>query len=111
MARKGNVYLLYDIENNLYKIGFTRGTVEKRLSQLQTGNATKLSIIRTFECEHPSLVEHHLHTKFSGKQVLNEWYDLEDEDVFSFLESCETIRDSLESVSENPFFMKHLGLT
>ena len=111
MARKGNVYLLYDIENNLYKIGFTRGTVENRLAQLQTGNATKLSIIRTFECEHPSLVEHHLHAKFSSKQVLNEWYDLEDDDVFSFLESCETIRDSLESVSEKKKIKKHLGLS
>ena len=45
MIKRGIVYLIYDSSQNLYKIGVTRGTGEKRLKQLQTGNASELQII------------------------------------------------------------------
>ena len=74
--KRGIVYLIYDSSQNLYKIGVTKGTGEKRLKQLQTGNASELQIIHTHETEFPYRLETMLHNKFKNNQILNEWYEL-----------------------------------
>ena len=40
----GCVYLIYDKNNNSYKIGVTKGDPNKRLKKLQTGNSCELEI-------------------------------------------------------------------
>ena len=46
MEKKGYVYLLGDFDKEgAYKIGVTRGTIERRIKKLQTGNSGEIYIV------------------------------------------------------------------
>lgn len=103
----GLVYLIGDKERfGCYKIGATRGNIKRRLKTLQTGNSGELYIEKQFETEHPFIVENLLHNNFSYKKTINEWYDLEIEDVVNFQEICDNIEETIEIMKDNPFFKK-----
>ena len=90
--KRGIVYLIYDSSQNLYKIGVTKGTGEKRLKQLQTGNASELQIIHTHE----------------NNQILNEWYELPIEIVLNFKTVCIETENIINIMKDNYFFAKNL---
>ena len=47
MAKSGYVYLLADgLNDGIYKIGVTTGSIENRIKKLQTGNAGEIYICR-----------------------------------------------------------------
>ena len=48
---KGYVYLLTDGE--FFKIGVTRGSIEKRIKKLQTGNPDNIVIVNYHLTEYP----------------------------------------------------------
>ena len=103
------VYLIGDSEKeNLVKIGVTRGSIEKRLKKLQTGNGGELFIIHIFDTKHPFLIEKLLHQMFSSKNELNEWFRLSDEDILNFIHTCQTLEDRLVSVKDNHFLSKKI---
>lgn len=104
----GIVYLICDPDTELYKIGVTRGSIERRMKKLQTGNGTKLHLVCSFPTEYPFRLEKMLHTKFTPKNVLNEWFCLSPEDVFCFEKTCFSFSEAIESLEENTFFNKHL---
>ena len=106
MGRHGTVYLICDPETELFKIGVTSGSVEKRLKKLQTGNGAQLHITSLHESEHPFKVEAMLHRKYCAKKTVNEWFSLEPEDVFDFNKTCDAFETILESLTDNPFFNK-----
>lgn len=108
MTKKGYIYLLCDNKNDSFKIGKTKKSIEKRIKELQTGNSNELFIVNYHETNYPSLVENMLHKHFSEKQILNEWYQLSDEDVAKFLNICDKIEDNIKILSNNPFFKKML---
>lgn len=108
MIKRGLVYLICDPSQNLYKIGVTRGNGEKRLKQLQTGNASELQIIYTHETEFPYRLETMLHNKFKINQVLNEWYDLPAEVVLNFKDICLETESLINVMKDNYFFAKNL---
>ena len=90
---KGNIYLVTDGEN--VKIGATTYNIEKRLIELQTGNAKKLTVIGFYEVQNKLSTEKHLHNLFSEKNVLNEWFKLEKDDIDTILsEKISVVRDS-----------------
>jgi hypothetical protein len=98
------VYLLCDLgENNLYKIGVTKGKIEKRIKQLQTGNGNEISLINFYETKYPFAIERLLHIKFNSKQLKSEWFELENDDVFKFKEICANIENNIESLENNAF--------
>lgn len=104
---KGFVYLLCDgFNEGIYKIGVTRGTIERRIKKLQTGNPGEIHICRYYHTKIPFFIEKHLHLKFFSKKVMNEWFELDPNDVFSFEESCKQIEDMYNSLEENCFFKK-----
>lgn len=105
----GYVYLICDPETELYKIGVTRGSIEKRLRKLQTGNGTALHVAAYHPTEYPYRVEKMLHNRYAGRRAMNEWFDLEDEEVFSFLDACKEIEGIISALSDNPFFTKKLS--
>lgn len=108
MLSKGFVYLICDPSNEIYKIGVTKSLCSKRMKQLQTGNGTELHLIYAHGTYYPYRVETMLHNKLSHKKVLNEWYNLTNEDVLSFKDMCNEIENLIETMKDNPFFAKNL---
>lgn len=104
----GSVYLIFDRMNEMYKIGMTKGDVEKRLKQLQTGNSTELELVSSFQTEYPYRMETILHNKFKHKKILNEWYYLDKNDVENFSITCQGVDDIIQIMKDNPFFGKNL---
>jgi hypothetical protein len=102
---KGKVYLLANWDANKFKIGITRGKVEKRLKQLQTGNGEKIEILEVFETEHFLKVEKALHRTYDHKKTKGEWFELTDEEILSFKTDCQTKHNLFQMLidSGNPF--------
>lgn len=109
MEKKGYVYLLADSEkDNIYKIGVTKGTIERRIKKLQTGNSGEIYICSYFQTEHPFFIEKHLHKKYFGNRVMNEWFELSPEQALNFIEDCKNIDMLTEIMKDNTFFPKKL---
>lgn len=105
MGKGGIVYLLGDTSNDgIYKIGVTRGDIQKRINLLQTGNSGEIYVINTYETKFPFFLESHLHRKFAPYKVLNEWYELDKDTVSSFKDVCVGIEEMIEALKSNPFF-------
>jgi hypothetical protein len=106
----GSVYLLSDSEkDNIYKIGVTRGDINKRIKKLQTGNCGEIFLVSFFETDQPFLMEKMLHTRYFGKKVLNEWFELSSEDVLNFKKTCSEIQENIDALQDNYFFQKKYG--
>lgn len=102
---KGYVYLLGDWERpGVFKIGVTRGSIRRRIKKLQTGNSGEIYIVRYFHTPRPFFVETCLHRHYFGKRVRDEWFELSEDEVLSFVAECERIEDMAEALKENPFF-------
>lgn len=104
----GYVYLICDPANDTYKIGVTRNINSNRLKKLQTGNSTELHIVTTYKCDYPFRLEKMLHNHFNSKHEYNEWFNLQGNDVFSFIEVCERLNNNIKCLLDNPFFNKNL---
>lgn len=100
----GTVYLLCDPSTNLFKIGMTRSCVSKRIKELQTGNSCEIHLVKKFDTSIPSYIESSLHRRFSSKHSLNEWYELDTNDIKQFEELCIFYEDIARAMQDNPFF-------
>jgi hypothetical protein len=107
----GFVYLLMstdsDGEKELYKIGKTKGSIEKRIKALSTGNPNKIVLIHSYESVNYGTIEKWLHTKYSQLRTIskNEWFELTNEQVGKFMETCEEIEGNIKYLKkENHFF-------
>lgn len=102
---KGKVYLVGIPDEERYKIGWTRGKIDKRISPLQTGNPKKIEVIHLFETEHYMYVETWMHKQFASKRMEGEWFELSQEDVNSFITRCNKGHNIYKSLKEagNPF--------
>lgn len=101
----GYVYLLGDSgKDSSFKIGVTRGSIEKRIKKLQTGNDSDIFLVAYYETKNPFYVEKMMHLKYFSKQILNEWYNLNSEDVASFQKSCREIEERALKIKDNHFF-------
>jgi hypothetical protein len=98
------VYLLGDSgQDNTFKIGMTRGNINKRIKQLQTGNGENIYLVNYYETDYPFFIERLLHTKFYPKQKKNEWFNLNIDDVVDFKMYCENFEKQAEALKDNPF--------
>lgn len=68
------IYFIVAEETNSVKIGYTGGDPLDRLSDLQTGNHHKLSLIATAEGDRD--FEKRLHERFASDRVQGEWFKL-----------------------------------
>ena len=76
MSKKGYIYFLDD-HNGHIKIGIT-DNIERRMKQLQTGNALELSLvhyIRVNSMHDAFELEALLHHALNNYKVKNEWYE------------------------------------
>ena len=103
----GFIYLICDYTRDYtYKIGVATGTVEKRIKELQTGNSGELIPLKTYWSEDPFYLETQLHLYFRSKKIMNEWFELTDDDVKKFLDVCKMIENNAKALEDNPFFRK-----
>lgn len=103
------VYLICDSgQDNTFKIGVTRGSIEKRIKKLQTGNGEEIFLVNYYETEHPFLIEKMMHQKHYSDKKLNEWFTLDAESVKNFKSDCEDFEKTIEALKDNPFFKKNL---
>lgn len=105
---KSYVYVFCDPAQDLYKIGVTKNLYSKRMKQLQTGNGTKLHLVKYHETFFPYRIEQYLHSKFSDKRKEGEWFSLTIDDIQLFSELCEEYEQLIETLKDNPFFVKTL---
>lgn len=99
---KGYVYLLTDGE--FFKIGVTRGSIEKRIKKLQTGNPGNIAIVNYHLTEYPFKLESALHARHAYQRINNEWFDLNLNDVTNFKQECEKLDQIFDQLKETPFF-------
>lgn len=101
----GKIYLIGEVGNEgRYKIGMTRGCSDKRKKALQTGNAEELYVRYEYETPTPVKLEAMLHRLYKPKQLLNEWFELTEDDAMCFMETCQKYQNTINALSENPFF-------
>jgi len=81
--KSGIVYLISDGE--YVKIGGTSYNVPKRLLELQTGNARKLSVIGRYQVDYMVQSERMVQHKYKDRNVLNEWYKLSESQINKIL--------------------------
>jgi hypothetical protein len=86
----GNIYFVTD--GNFTKIGATTYNVDKRLVELQTGNAKKLSVIGFYEVDNKITTERYLHELFNDRNILNEWFDLSLSDINEILSTKPNVK-------------------
>lgn len=97
-----NVYLI-SAENNgkkLYKIGYTRRSIEDRIKDFKTGNISDFEIVDSFSSKWGTKIERSLHKFFKNKRISGEWFDLVPEDILVFQEKCLLIHRNLEFINE-----------
>lgn len=105
---RGNIYLIFGEENERYKIGITKNSVDKRLKNLQTGNSSILTVKGTYTTDYMYRMETLIHNHFRDKKILNEWFELSQTDVDNFSTTCKYYENMIYSLKDNPFFRKNL---
>ena len=98
---KGIVYLLCDGER--FKIGMTKGKIEKRIMELQTGNPNEIWLHSYYETNYPLKIEKMMHNRYKIANVKNEWFDLSVQQVINFKTECIKCETILNSLKFNPF--------
>lgn len=78
------VYLLNEENTNKYKIGKTKDVL-KRKNSLQTGNASDLKLIVSFETINASTLEKIFHGVFKDNNISREWFKFNSNDLFSII--------------------------
>ena len=106
-----NVYLICaEFEGRrLYKIGYTRRDVAKRIKELKTGNGSEMYVIDSFKSKWGTKIEAQLHRTFKSKKVNGEWFDLNDEEVKSFMDKCKSSHDVIELITTNNTYYLETG--
>lgn len=100
----GNVYLLMstdsDGEKELFKIGITKSSIEKRIKSLSTGNPNKIILINSYTSKNYKDIEKWLHSRYSLNKTIskNEWFVLTDEQVINFVETCKKIDETINYI-------------
>jgi hypothetical protein len=108
---KDIIYLING-DDNRYKIGITS---EKRLStrikHLQTGSSCELRLIYSYNTKYASLIEKALHRQYQSKKLIGEWFELSNEEVFTFVENCTNIENNIKLLikENNDYILKTLN--
>lgn len=101
----GNIYVYLicsESENNkIYKIGFTKRTIEKRLKEFKTGNASELYLVNSFKSEYGVKIESSLKRRFKKYNISGEWFALPENVINDFKLICAQIHENYEFISKH----------
>lgn len=98
------IYLIHQWDTDYYKIGYTRGSVDKRLKELQTGTPNELMVISYFESDYAKMIESTFHRLHKAKKVSGEWFELNDNFVLNFKDECTKIESNFKHLEEHNYF-------
>jgi hypothetical protein len=90
-----------------YKVGITKNNPELRVKQLQTGNPNKITLLKSYQSPNYLKVEGWMHRKYfdTKTEAKNEWRNLTNEQVLSFLADCKDADEIITMMlRENPFY-------
>lgn len=103
------VYLLCDSgQDNCFKIGVTRGSIEKRIKKLQTGNGEEIFLADYYETDYPFFVERMMHQRYFSEKKLNEWFNMIPEEKKKFKDDCREFEQMAEGLKDNVFMKNKL---
>lgn len=107
----GFVYLMMQINYEgleTFKIGVTKNNPSNRRKQLSTGNPDEIRVLKQYESPNYIKIENWLHRKYSAKKTLaeNEWFNLSNDDVMSFLDECKKADEIVSFLKQNNHFYK-----
>lgn len=106
------VYLANIEDTDIYKIGFTKQSPKKRVSNLQTGNPSKINLINSYKSDIAPNIESVMHNYFKHKKnnpndglnLLGEWFVLDKKDVDNFFETCKSIESNLKAINSGTLY-------
>lgn len=103
-----NVYLVCaEIGNEkLYKIGYTRRSIDKRIKELKTGNAADFYVVDSFSSKWGTKIEAIIHKNLRSKKINGEWFSLDEEDIKGFNTKCKEIHENLDLVSNSLYYLE-----
>jgi hypothetical protein len=94
------IYLIQSLENSYYKIGVSKHP-KKRIKELQTGNASELRLVDTYQSEYANKIEKTLQRRYSHLQKEGEWFDMGISNEVSFVQECKKIEETLTILKKN----------
>jgi hypothetical protein len=97
-VRKKKVYLFRGNDGQ-YKIG-TSYNPKKRRKEIQTGNPEQVDLIHDYESNNALLIETTLHNIYTYGRKKGEWFDLSVYEEAHFLEYCQRIDESINTLRE-----------
>ena len=101
------IYLIHQWDTDYYKIGYTRGSVTKRLKTLQTGTPNELTVVSFYESDYAKLIESTFHRLHKTRKINGEWFDLPNEFIKNFKDECLKIEENFKHLEEhNIYFQK-----
>lgn len=108
-----NVYLISARidDTKLYKIGFTKRDVEKRIYEFKTGNCLEFDIEYVMNSKWGTKIEKRLHSQFKDKKISGEWFNLNEEDIITLINISETLHNNFNIIeTQNTFVIENGGL-
>jgi hypothetical protein len=99
----GKVYLLTN-NNGFYKIGVTKGDIDRRIKSLQTGNPNKIELVNYYESNNYRKIESWFHRIYEDIRLEGEWFLLNEDHINNFLLEAENINNKVNALKNNPFF-------
>ena len=106
------IYLLQSVYESrlVYKIGFTKGSIESRIRQLSTGNCVDIKLVKYFDTDkYHSKIEKMLHKDYYNNRVNREWFYLDEVDVQNFIANCKKYYDVLDMLNQNNTYIQSKG--
>lgn len=88
-------------DSTLYKIGITKRNINKRLTELKTGNPATLTVIHTFKSQYAPKIEKHFHISNAYNNRGGEWFQLSEHDINNFIPQCNLIHNNLTLLAKH----------
>jgi hypothetical protein len=107
---KDIIYLI-NADDDRYKIGITSEKgLQKRIKNLQTGSSCELRLITSYKTKYASTIEKTLHRQFQSKKIIGEWFQLTNQEVFTFTDICSNIENNIKILEKenNHYILKTL---
>ena len=92
------IYLVNAKNTDLYKIGYTEGSVKGRIKALQTGCPHVLSIVE--QCSGSIAHEQHLHQVFEDNRTHGEWFEFDKETLTKVIDTMTSATDTEKDIVE-----------